>query len=46
MKNKVMKAVLNVLEGLAMGVFVATIVGTVSFIVMFTFLHALEALGI
>ena len=46
MKNKVMKAVLNVLEGLAMGVFVATIVGTVSFVVMFTFLHALEALGI
>ena len=46
MKNKVMKAVLNVLEGLAMGIFVATIVGTVSFVVMFTFLHVLEALGI
>jgi hypothetical protein len=47
MKNDmVMKAVLSVLEGLAMGVFVATIVGTVSFVVMFTFLHVLEALGI
>ena len=41
-----MKSVLSVLEGLAMGVLVAAIVGTVSFVVMFTFLHVLEVLGI
>ena len=35
MKNKVMKAVLSVLEGLAMGILVATIVTAVGFVTMY-----------
>ena len=35
MKNKVMKAILSVLEGLAMGILVATIVTAVGFVTMY-----------
>jgi len=34
MKNKVMKAILSVLEGLAMSVLVATIFGAIGYVVL------------
>jgi predicted RND superfamily exporter protein len=43
MKNKVMKAVLNVLEGLAMGILVATIVTAVGFVTMYPLAYLMGA---
>ena len=43
MKNKVMKAVLSVLEGLAMSVLVATIFGAIGYVVLYPVAYLMGA---